>query len=256
MSRLIGLTGFALWYTPTGFIPAQDQGYFLDRHPAAARLVHGTHRRGHEEGRRSRPADPGVKDTVMLSGFDGPSKPRAASRPPPPAVLDDFKDRSGRGPDDRRAHRRGHQAHRRHRTKRRLLVVQPPTHPRASARAAASSMMVQDRQGVATRRSSRPPAAMIGQANQTPGLAHVYTFFNTGDAARLRRHRPREGATCWACRRRACSRRCSVYLGSAYINDFNLLGRTYQVTAQADEPFRRDGRRHRQAGNAFEQRAR
>ena len=27
------------WVTPTGFIPAQDQGYFLDRHPAAAGLL-------------------------------------------------------------------------------------------------------------------------------------------------------------------------------------------------------------------------
>ena len=30
----------------------------------------------------------------------------------------------------------------------------------------------------------------------------------------------------------------SVYMGSAYVNDFNILGRTYQVTAQADNPFR------------------
>ena len=30
----------------------------------------------------------------------------------------------------------------------------------------------------------------------------------------------------------------SVYMGSSYINDFNLLGRTYQVSAQADNPFR------------------
>ena len=29
-----------------------------------------------------------------------------------------------------------------------------------------------------------------------------------------------------------------VYLGSAYINDFNYLGRTYEVTAQADARFR------------------
>src|SRR2546430_16648598 len=29
-----------------------------------------------------------------------------------------------------------------------------------------------------------------------------------------------------------------VYLGSAYVNDFNYLGRTYRVTAQADAPFR------------------
>lgn len=29
-----------------------------------------------------------------------------------------------------------------------------------------------------------------------------------------------------------------TYLGSAYINDFNYLGRTYRVTAQADAPYR------------------
>ena len=29
-----------------------------------------------------------------------------------------------------------------------------------------------------------------------------------------------------------------VYLGSQYVNDFNYLGRTYQVIAQADGRFR------------------
>ena len=29
-----------------------------------------------------------------------------------------------------------------------------------------------------------------------------------------------------------------TYLGSAYVNDFNLFGRTWQVIAQADAPFR------------------
>ncbi len=29
-----------------------------------------------------------------------------------------------------------------------------------------------------------------------------------------------------------------VYLGSLYVNDFNRFGRTYQVVAQADAPFR------------------
>ena len=33
-----------------------------------------------------------------------------------------------------------------------------------------------------------------------------------------------------------------VYLGSLYVNDFNLFGRTYQVTAQADANFRREAR--------------
>ncbi len=33
-----------------------------------------------------------------------------------------------------------------------------------------------------------------------------------------------------------------VFLGSAFVNDFNYLGRTYRVTAQADAQFRRDAR--------------
>jgi multidrug efflux pump subunit AcrB len=33
-----------------------------------------------------------------------------------------------------------------------------------------------------------------------------------------------------------------VFIGSAYVNDFNLFGRTYRVTAQADSPFREDAR--------------
>ncbi|MFP5246917.1 MAG: efflux RND transporter permease subunit, partial [Thermoanaerobaculia bacterium] len=31
-----------------------------------------------------------------------------------------------------------------------------------------------------------------------------------------------------------------VYLGSVYVNDFNFLGRTYQVNLQADAPYRQD----------------
>jgi multidrug efflux pump len=33
-----------------------------------------------------------------------------------------------------------------------------------------------------------------------------------------------------------------IYLGSLYVNDLNLFGRTYHVTAQADAPFRREPR--------------
>ncbi|MGL1143182.1 efflux RND transporter permease subunit, partial [Vibrio parahaemolyticus] len=31
-----------------------------------------------------------------------------------------------------------------------------------------------------------------------------------------------------------------IYLGSAYVNDFNMFGRTYRVTAQADGDYRLD----------------
>ena len=31
-----------------------------------------------------------------------------------------------------------------------------------------------------------------------------------------------------------------TYFGSTYVNDFNIIGRTYHVTAQADLPFRKE----------------
>ncbi|TMP23739.1 efflux RND transporter permease subunit, partial [Pseudoalteromonas rubra] len=31
-----------------------------------------------------------------------------------------------------------------------------------------------------------------------------------------------------------------IYLGSVYVNDFNMFGRTYQVNAQADADYRLD----------------
>ena len=42
-----------------------------------------------------------------------------------------------------------------------------------------------------------------------------------------------------------------VYLGSLYVNDFNYLGRTYQVMAQADAPFRRRPRTSRSSRRAI-----
>ena len=38
-----------------------------------------------------------------------------------------------------------------------------------------------------------------------------------------------------------------TYLGSAYVNDFNMFGRTWQVIAQADGPVPRRRRGHRAA---------
>ena len=45
-----------------------------------------------------------------------------------------------------------------------------------------------------------------------------------------------------------------IYLGSLYVNDFNRFGRTYQVSVQADAPFRAQRRGHRSAQDAQRQR--
>ena len=79
----------------------------------------------------------------------------------------------------------------------------------------------------------------VAEANRTPGIANVFTTFQPP---------PRRcSSTSTATRRRCCKvpvtnifEAMRVFMGSAYVNDFNMFGRTYRVTAQADGDFRLD----------------
>jgi multidrug efflux pump subunit AcrB len=90
------------------------------------------------------------------------------------------------------------------------------------------------------------PAALEGVATsivtaaaQVSGLANVFTTFNTrtpkiyADIDRVR-------AEMLGVNVDDVFSTLEVYVGSQYVNDFNFLGRTYRVTAQADGNFRQD----------------
>jgi HAE1 family hydrophobic/amphiphilic exporter-1 len=78
---------------------------------------------------------------------------------------------------------------------------------------------------------------MAGAANQTPGLTSVFSLFNTS-TPRLFADIDRERAEKLGVPVEGVFSTLNTYLGSTYINDFNFLGRTYRVTAQADAPYR------------------
>ena len=109
---LIAATAGMLWTTPTGFIPQQDQGYFLTviQLPSGA-SVERTDAVMRKVAQRILPLE-GVKGAVMLAGFDGPSQTLAPNAAAAYIPLKDFKDRPGisRRPD----HGRGAEGDRRH----------------------------------------------------------------------------------------------------------------------------------------------
>ena len=80
---------------------------------------------------------------------------------------------------------------------------------------------------------------IVERRQQTPGLVGVFTTFNTrtpkvyADIDRVRAEMLGVNAD-------DVFQTLEVYLGSQYVNDFNFLGRTYRVTAQADGKFRQD----------------
>ncbi len=94
---LIALTLASLAITPTGFIPAQDQGYFFTiiQLPPGSSTAR-TDAVMKKVAERMLPI-PGIDNTVMLSGFDGASETRNASSAAAYWVLDDFDDRAAQG---------------------------------------------------------------------------------------------------------------------------------------------------------------
>src|SRR5262249_24935488 len=81
--------------------------------------------------------------------------------------------------------------------------------------------------------------AMMGRANQTPGLVQVFTLFETS-TPQLYLDIDRTKAQMLGINVPDVFNALQTYLGSSYVNDFNILGRTYRVMAQADSPFRLD----------------
>jgi HAE1 family hydrophobic/amphiphilic exporter-1 len=78
---------------------------------------------------------------------------------------------------------------------------------------------------------------MVAAANQEPGLANVFSVFNTrtpkiyADIDLVR-------AEILGVTPERVFETLEVYLGSRYVNDFNYLGRIFQVRLQADGQFR------------------
>jgi len=80
---------------------------------------------------------------------------------------------------------------------------------------------------------------IVMAANKTQGLASTFTTFNT-KTPKIYADIDRVRAEMLGISADSVFETLEVYLGSQYVNDFNFLGRTYRVTAQADGQFRQD----------------
>jgi len=121
-----------------------------------------------------------------------------------------------------------------------ILVIQPPP-VNGIGNAGGFRMMVEDRGGRGPQALQAAAVAMMGRANTTPGLAQVFTLFETS-TPQLYLDIDRAKAQLLGINVADVFSALQVFLGSAYVNDFNLFGRTFRVTAQADAHYRGDAR--------------
>jgi HAE1 family hydrophobic/amphiphilic exporter-1 len=232
---LITLTGWQFSRAPTGFIPGQDQGYLITviQLPPGASLA-----RTDAVVRKAAKIimeTEGVAHAVPFAGFDGATFTNASNAGAIFSPFLPFAERVKKGLTAQ---------HILVDLNRKLSAIQdafiitiPPPPVRGIGTGGGFKMMVEDKTGRGLPALEGAAQEIVGRANQTPGLAGVFSLFNTrtpkiyADIDRVR-------ADMLGVTADRVFEALEVYLGSIYVNDFNILGRTFRVTAQADGPFR------------------
>jgi len=234
---LVALTMAIFWATPAGFVPAQDQGYAL----AAIQLPPGSSIERTDAVLKKAVAKllkvPGVDQAVMFSGFDGASGTQASNAGAAYVTFKPFEERAGTDRtelnienDMRAALADMDEA---------FVFVIPPPVIQGIGNGGGYRMIVQDRSDMGYQALEQAAGQLIGSAHQDPHLANVFTLFNTA-TPRIWADIDRAKADMLGVPPERVFEALQVYLGSAYVNDFNLLGRTYRVTAQAEASARDD----------------
>jgi multidrug efflux pump len=232
---LLGATGYLLIESPKGYIPAQDRGYIIaiPQLPAGSSLERTTEI-AKEVGRIAL-GIPGVSHLPTFAGFSGATQTISSSSAAAYVVLKPFEERMKHGQTaaaiqaeliKRVAHIDGAN----------ILVVQPPPVSGLGS-AGGFSMRLEDRAGLGTEALAKATNDLVAAANATPGLAGVYTTFSAG-TPQIKVDLDRERAEMLGVQSQDVNAAIETYFGSSYINDFNMYGRTYHVTAQADLSFR------------------
>ena len=232
---LVFLTYERFQTTPTGLIPQLDREYLI----VALQLPPGsTLERTDAVMRRATDlilSRPGISHTVAFAGFDGATFTNA----PNTAVVfvnpHTFAKRAelGLSKDEIVADLRTQLSAMRDAF---ILVIEPPSVPGIGTGGGLKGY-VQDRGGRGYAALENAAWTVAGKAAQVPGIAQSFTLFST------------RTPQIWTDIDRTKSEQLgvpiqrvfdalSIYMGSAFVNDFNILGRTYRVTAQADNPYR------------------
>src|SRR5215469_3093763 len=234
---LIAFAGVQFSRAPTGFIPEQDQGYLITvlQLPPGATL-------DRTEAVVKRAVDiilntPGIEHVAPFAGLDATTFTVASNAGTIFSGLPSLYNHSIEGVTAATVLAD---------LRKRLAAIQdayvltiPPPPVQGIGNAGGFKMMLQDRAGLGSEALGRAAQALVAAANRDPDFAGVFTLFSTRSPS-IYTDIDREKAEKVGLTPTEVFSTLQVYLGSQYVNDFNYLGRTYEVIAQADGNFRRN----------------
>jgi hydrophobe/amphiphile efflux-1 (HAE1) family protein len=238
----VGILAFGLnefRKTPTGFIPQLDRGYLIVvvQLPPGASL-------SRTDVVQQRLVDmalktPGVAHAVNIVGFSGATFTNAPNAGAIFLTLDPWENRA-RDPAQSAAGITAALFKKFAPVQEGLvLVVQPPP-VSGIGNAGGFRMMVEDRAGHGPQALQKAAADLAARAGKTQGIfPQVFTLFETS-TPQLYLNIDRTKAQLLGINVPDVFSALQILIGSSYVNDFNLFGRTFRVTAQADAPYRAD----------------
>ena len=232
---LLVLTGYGFRITPTGFVPQQDQGYLL----VGCQLSDGASLERTQAVTAKALAmikeTPGVKTTLIINGFSiltGTSTSNVASLF---VILDEFHDRKGPNltadaivGDLRRKFSTIPEA---------LILAFGPPPIQGVGSTGGFTLMVQDRRGGNFKQLEAVSQSLVDAGEKRPELVGMFSGFRA-ETPEIYVDVDRSKAKSMDVPLNSIFDALQIYLGSAYVNDFTFLGRSFQVNVQADSKFR------------------
>ena len=231
---LLALTAFGFMKVPAGFIPAQDQGYFIvvTQLPEGASLSR-TDKVVQKISELAREVE-GVTGVVAFAGFDAATGTNAPNKAACFTPLAPFEERVKKGLTGQKilAALRAKMAT----IDEALVLVFPPPPVRGMGNIGGFRMMVEDRRGRGYQALQQAAREVVAESAKRPELVGVFSGFRA-DAPQFYADIDRTKAQMLNVPMENVFATLQTQLGSIYINDLNLFGRTFRVIAQADAAF-------------------
>jgi hydrophobe/amphiphile efflux-1 (HAE1) family protein len=241
---LLYLTYLGFKAVPTGFIPPQDAGYLIVnlQMPDAASINRTSDALG--ELVQIARASPGVHDTVSIGGYSVLTGSNSSAAGAMFVILDPFEKRVGKPELTARTIGRTLETEML-KVEEGFALVFPPPPVRGIGNSGGFKLMIEDRSGEGSPQQLQAVIEDVIDEVRKPQNSQVvsnpFTSFRAS-VPQLYANLDRTKAKQQDVSVTDIFQALQVYLGSLYVNDFNFLGRTYRVMAQADAPYRAQAR--------------
>jgi len=232
--------GTGYWFTklPTGFLPTEDQGYAIVGMQLPDAASQTRTRAVVEQVNEILRNTPGVKGWFLIGGQSILDQAIASNAAAMYLTFEPWEEREGK-PGLSQEEILGNFMGQVQKVREAMVFAFPPPAIQGLGVSGGFQMQLEDRAGVGLQELQQVLDDMLQSGNSQSGLVGLRSTFRSG-VPMIYADVDRVKAKSLGVPLETIFSTLQTALGSAYVNDFNRFGRTYQVRVQADQKFRLD----------------